>query len=89
MGTTIQVPPDNAPAVDAAAREHARQVIAETLNRQAAARAASIQAETHLPQSPGVPVPSQDDFKNLADRATQALHIGDIAGARLILAQTA
>ncbi|HWG06439.1 MAG TPA: hypothetical protein VG271_15620 [Beijerinckiaceae bacterium] len=85
MGTTIEATPDGAPPVDGAAREHARQVIAETLNRQAAARAASIQAETKLPQSPSAPLPSQDDFKKLADKATQALHIGDIAGARLVL----
>ncbi len=86
LSAAIEATPGDAPAVDGAARAQARQVIAETLNRQAAARAASIWAETNLPQSLGRSLAvTRSISKRLADKATQALHIGDIAGARLVL----
>ena len=81
---------------EAAAREIARRKIAEALNRQAAEAAASPQlasAEPVAPNSsassaapaPAVANPDKQDFAKLANKAAQAIHMGDIAGARLVL----
>jgi len=81
---------------EAAARETAQRKIAEALNRQAAEAAASPPAASAQPAAPGsqtssaAPVPASasigdNDFEKLADKAAEAIRIGDISGARLVL----
>jgi hypothetical protein len=82
-------------ANEEAARENARRAIAEALNRQAAASAASapaaaaqIVAPEGQAEATAPPPPAnfdEEDFEKLADRAAEAIRIGDIAGARLLL----
>jgi hypothetical protein len=79
-----------------AAREAAQRKIAEALTRQVAEAAAAQPAAAVRPVAldnqassaaapPAAASPDDADFAKLATKATEAIHMGDIAGARLVL----
>lgn len=78
---------------EAAAREIARRKIAEALNRQAAASPSTASTQPAMLNSlvasaaptPAVATLDNQDFEKLANKAAEAIHMGDIAGARLVL----